>query len=566
VRAYENGASAVASLVDDIGTLVDEKRLTEFRGIGKALADKIAELYLTGRCEYLEQLRAGLPPGVLELSQVPEVGPKKAQQLHEALGISGIPALQAACEAGLVQTVKGFGAKTEQKILDGIRRYESRRERVLLLDALDAAEPLIAHVRACAAVERAELAGSLRRWRETVADLDVVAASRDVAATMDCFAAYPLVARVESRGDTKCTARLVSGLQVDLRVVPPEAFHTALHHFTGSKAHHVELRGLARERGLTISEWGLERIAPPARDGGGRPKLGDKLRVDSEAELYAHLGLPYIPPELREGAGEIDEAQAGGRFDDLVDVADIKGFVHCHTVYSDGKATVEQMARAADELGMQYLTITDHSPSAAYAGGVVLDDLKRQWDEIARVQEQVRVRLLRGTESDILETGALDYPDAILEQMEVVIASIHSRMKMDADQMTRRLVAAMRHPVFKIWGHALGRLIQRREPFACHVEQVLDAVAESRAAIEVNGDPHRLDLEARWIREARARGIRFVVSTDAHSVRQLGYLKFGVAMARRGGLRRHEVLNTLDAPGFAAAVRPGGGVPTGIAA
>ncbi len=549
VRAYDNGAAALEALNADLDKMIAEKRLTEVKGIGKALADKIGELYNTGRSAMLEELRGQMPPGLLELSQVPDVGPKKAQALYDALKIDSVAALKAACLAGQVRGVKGFGEKSEQKFLAGIERYQTREHRILLGDVIEDAEKLLEHVRRSPAVSQAELGGSMRRWRETVADVDIVAATRDPAAAMDHFVAWPQVAKVEARGDTKCTVRFGNGLQVDLRAVPPEDFATALHHFTGSKEHHVKLRGLARDQGYTLSEWGLERIAKGA-------KTGDKVAIASEAELYRKLGLPLIPPELREDAGEFEAAAAGDKFDDLITLADVQGMVHCHTVYSDGRNTVEEMAREAESLGMKYLTITDHSPTASYAGGVTVDRLKKQWDEIAKVQETVKVKLLRGTESDILEDGGLDYPDNVLEQFDVVIASIHSRMKMDEDQMTRRLVAAMRHPVRKIWGHALGRLVQKRDPIACRVEEVLDAIAESRAYVEVNGDPHRLDMEPRWLRLARKRGIKFVISTDAHSIGELHNLRFGIGIARRGGLRRGEVLNALPLADFKTAVKP----------
>jgi DNA polymerase (family X) len=282
------------------------------------------------------------------------------------------------------------------------------------------------------------------------------------------------------------------------------------------------------------------------------------LPAETEADVYRHLGLPYIPPELREGQGEIEAARAGTLPDDLLAAEDVRGFVHCHTVYSDGRHTIEEMARAADGLGMEYLTITDHSPTASYAGGLTVDRLRTQWDEIARVQESVSVRLLRGTESDILASGALDYPDAVLEQLDIVIASVHARYRMDADRMTERLRRAMSLPCFKVWGHALGRLLLSRPPIECRVEEVLDTVQSARAAVEINGDPRRLDLAPRWIPAARARGIPFVVSTDAHSVGELANLRYGVAMARRGGVRRGEVLNTLGATAFARAVAPAG--------
>jgi len=545
VRAYETGARALEESPEDLGRLVAEKRLREIRGIGEALAGKIADLHLTGKTALLDRLHSELPPGILELSRIPDLGPKKIAALNASLGVGSVADLKAACIAGRVRELKGFGERTEQKILEGIRRLESREKRALLSDALEAGEAFLRHVRASPAAARADLAGSLRRWKETVGDIDLVAASDRPEELSAHVRAYPLVEEVLARGDTKTTVRLAGGLQADFRVVPPGDYATLLHHLSGSKAHHVRLRGLARDRGLTLSEWGLARIDDAS-----------KLPVAEEADIYRALSMQYVPPELREDQGEVEAALAGTLPGDLVRMEDVRGMVHCHTKHSDGHATVEEMALAAEAMGMEYLTITDHSPSAAYAGGVTLDRLKAQWEEIDRVQEKVKVKLLRGTESDILEDGALDYPDAILEQMDVVIASIHSRMKMDEDSMTRRIARAMRLPVYKIWGHASGRLLQERDAYACRVEEVLDAIAASRAAIEVNGDPHRLDMEPRWIRLARERGIPFVVSTDAHSTAGLQYLRFAVATARRGWLRRSEVLNTLPFDAFRKAVRP----------
>jgi DNA polymerase (family 10) len=433
--------------------------------------------------------------------------------------------------------VKGFGEKTEQKILDALLHHEAQGERTLLLEALAVAERLVPHLEKAPGVARVELVGSARRRQETVGDLDMVIVADSVEAARAALAGAPGVIGVEAGDDGRITARYVSGLPMEARVVDEAGLAPALLLGTGSKAHQAHrarLEALARERGVRLDDGA------------------------SEEAIYARLGLPFVPPELREDAGEIEAAQAGARFEDLVELSDVRGMVHCHTVFSDGVNTVEEMARAADALGMEYLTITDHSPAARYANGVTLDALARQWDEIARVQELVKVRLLKGTESDILEDGGLDYPDRILEQMDVVIASVHSRFAMDEDRMTKRLVRAMRQPVFKIWGHALGRLVLRRAPYAARVEEILDAVAESRAAIEVNGDPHRLDLAPEWIRAARRRGIPFVISTDAHSVGNLGYLRFGVWTARRGGLTRGEVLNTRPVDEFARAVRPAG--------
>jgi DNA polymerase (family 10) len=545
VRAYENGARAVEGLTEDLAALVAQGRLTDVAGIGEALARKIAELHATGKTGLLDQLRAELPPGVPELLQVPDLGPRKIALLHRALGIGTVADLKAACEAGRVREVKGFGARTEQKILEGIRRLESRAPRVLLADALETAGQLLEHLRRSGLAERVDVAGSARRWKETVGDLDLAAASDRPRELSSHLAAFPLVEQLVAQGETSTTVRLAGGLQADLRVVPPGDYPTLLHHLTGSRAHHVKLRGLARDRGLTLGEWGLARI-----DGGA------KVPVASEDDVYRALGMQPVPPELREDEGEIEAALAGRLPADLVREEDLLGMVHVHTTWSDGRASLEDMARAAEAMGMRYLTVTDHSRSAAYAGGLAVDRLEAQWEDIARVQERVGIRLLRGTEADILEDGSLDYPDRVLERLDVVVASVHSRMKMDADRMTRRLVRAMQLPFFKIWGHATGRLLLERDPYGLHMEEVLDAVAGSRAAVEVNGDPHRLDMEPRFLRMAKERGIRFVVATDAHSVAGLRNLRFGVMTARRGWVTRGEVLNALPAEAFASAVRP----------
>ncbi|HMJ16709.1 MAG TPA: PHP domain-containing protein, partial [Polyangiaceae bacterium] len=407
----------------------------------------------------------------------------------------------------------------------------------LLVDALRVAERLLAFARADEAVLDAQLAGAARRYHETVRELVIAVSSADPAAAVQCIGHFPRMARFDA---ATRSGRLAGGMPLRLDVSLPEHFGATHVRATGSEGHVALLEALAEQRGVTLSP-----------ENTGTPRA----QAASEAELYATLGLAYVPPELREGRGELAAAERGGA-PELVKLEDVRGMVHCHTLYSDGKNSIEEMARAAEALGMTYLTITDHSPSAFYAGGVDLDRLERQWDEIAEVQERVNVRILRGTESDILADGALDYPDSVLERFDVIIASIHSRMKLDRQRMTERLTRCMRLPVFKIWGHALGRLLLRRPPIDCDVEAVLDAAAESRAAIEINSDPYRLDLAPEWLTRARARNLRFVVSTDAHSIRGLNVLHYGVGLARRAGIARHEVLNTLDANAFAAAVKP----------
>jgi len=546
VRAYENGARALEELPGGLDEVIAAGTLTEIPGIGKALAEKITELAHTGRLALLDRVRSELPSGIGDMLRIPDLGPKKVAALLAALSIGSVAELEKACQDGRVREVKGFGEKTEKKILEGIHRMRTASERVRLSDAREVGLRLVRELEATGLAERVELAGSARRWKETVGDLDVVAASTLPGPLSDAFAALPGVESVVAKGETKTTVRLVGGLSVDLRVVPPAQFASLLHHMTGSKEHNVRLRGLARDLGFTLSEWGLERL----EGGAAVPVLG-------EEDVYRALGLAPVPPELRQDTGEIEAAGEGRLPDDLVTLGDVKGMVHVHTTWSDGRASLEEMARAAEAMGMTYLTVTDHSRSAAYAGGLDVDRLKAQWEEIARVQEKVKIRLLRGSEADILETGSLDWPDSVLEELDVVVASVHSRMKMDAEEMTRRIVRMLELPVFKIWGHPTGRLLLEREPYGLDMEKVLDVAAASRVAIEVNGDPHRLDFEPRHLRMAKERGIPIVLSTDAHSVAGLENLPYAVMTARRGWVTRGEVLNTLPAAEFAARVRPG---------
>jgi DNA polymerase (family X) len=543
IRAYERAARALENAVGDFDARVKGERLTEIDGIGKALAAVVEEIYHTGESALLQQLSAQLPTGAVDLNQVPGLTLKKIVALHESLGIKSVDDLKTACEKGLVRAVKGFGQKAEANILAGIEKLQHRKDRTLISHALADAEPLLQYLRASSEVAHCEIAGALRRCRETVRRICIVAASADLQITIERFLRYPLFAQSDETGGGCCVGRLPRGLEVELHIVAPAQYAVALHYWTGSKDHYAALLDRARSQGIMMSAEVL------------RGPKGKALKVETEGDIYRRLALEYIVPELRENQGEI-EAAASGSLPNAVIAEDIQGMVHCHTTYSDGQNTVEEMARAAEALGMRYITFTDHSPTASYAGGVKIDRLRAQWEEIDRVQERVRIKLLKGTESDILEDGLLDYPDYILEKFDIIIASIHARHKMNADQMTARLLRALKLPLFKIWGHPLGRLIESRPPFECHMDEVLDAVAASRAAIEVNGDPRRLDLEPRWILAARQRGIRFVVSTDAHSLKNLENLPYGVAMARRGWLAREDILNTLAVDEFMDAVRP----------
>jgi DNA polymerase (family 10) len=545
VRAYERGAAAVESLAEDVGELVRAGRLRRVPGIGPTLARTIGELTETGESALLHRLREGAPPGAAELAAV--LTRRQMIALHEALGVASLADLKAAGEAGRIRAVPRFGARSERRILMAIAALQAPDPRVGLAEAARQGERLIDQLRRAGIAGPVALAGDFRRRTELIGELDVVVASADhsepPAAVLERAIRIPLARHATLPIPSEARLRLVTGLDARVWAVPPDAYATALVRATGSAAHLDKLARLGAARGIRWEADGLYRGA-------------ERLTVGTEGDLYRQLGLPEIPPELREDAGEIEAALAGSLPADLVRVEDVRGFVHCHTRYSDGRHTVEEMARAADARGLAYLTITDHSPTASYARGLEVERLRRQWDEIASVQERVRVRLLRGTECDILRDGALDYPDDVLGQLDIVIASVHQRHRMNPAEMTRRLVRAMRHPLFKVWGHPLGRYVASRPPIECDMGAVLDAIADARAAIEINGDPQRLDLPPRWIREARARGLRFVISTDAHSTGALEHLRWGVDMARRGWVRRDEVLNTRDVDAFRQAVRP----------
>jgi DNA polymerase (family 10) len=531
-KAYNAGARAIQG-VANLDQLVKEDRLTTLPRIGDALASQIKQLYLTGESSVLNGLRKEFPKGVIELSSVPGLSVEKIKQLDEA-GISSIAQLKTAAETGRLQSLKGFGPKTAERLLAHIATpVKKPKRRLHLHHAWNTADQCVDYLKAIDDVVEVAVAGSLRRWEETVGVIDIVASAKDPAAVVEKFQQFPLVLSSQADGPNECVAQFADGAQVWLTVVPPHEFGITLFVKTGSQAHIEKIKDIAERKKVSFARL---------------PR--------TEAQIYSRLGMAYIPPELREDAGEIEAALAKKLVEDLVTEEDIKGVVHCHTTYSDGIHTLEAMARGAEEMGMKYITITDHSPTAIYANGLKIDRLKRQWDEIEEVQEKVSIKILRGTESDIIASGKLDYPDAVLEKFDVIVASIHARYKMDSAKMTERITTAMREPVFKIWGHGLGRLLQRRPPFDCDVERILDVIAESRAAIEINGDPYRLDLEPRWVREARKRKIKFVVSTDAHSVKAMNNVKYGVAMARRGWVTRKEVLNTLNTAAFAKAVKP----------
>jgi len=529
-KAFERGARSLERFGGDFFALVEEGRLQELPSIGPVLERTVVEILKTGGCKMLDDLERRLPKGAAELSRILSLPRMRA--LSAALGIQSLADLEEACESGRVREVAGFGAKSEKKILEDVRALEQRGRALLLPEADATMQHALEFARAQPEVQAAFGAGTHRRRHETSDRLAIVLAARAPEAALDAFAAFPPALSELRREPGRLTLLLAQGCPLDVRAVEPAALGAALVFETGAPEHVALLERRAEERGLR----------PP-------------LRFQTEEEFYERLGLRWIPPELREGQDEI-EAAARGALPALLSRDELQGAVHCHTTYSDGAAGIEEMARGAEALGLRYITITDHSPAAYYANGLDAARLRQQWAEMARVQEKVGVKLLRGVECDILKDGRLDCAPELIQELDVVIASIHQRFKLDREGMTRRLVTAMRQPWFKIWGHGLGRYVLSRPPIDCGVLEVLDVIAESRAAIELNGDPYRLDLEPRWVREARKRGIAFVVSSDAHSVNGLRNSDYGVDLARRAGLEAADVLNALERPRFPSALRP----------
>ena len=533
-RAYEHGADAVQALGDRLPTLIAGGRLTEVPGIGAKLAHVIADLQLSGTTASLERLRQSFPTQLLQLAGRPGFTITRLRTLHEKLGIANEEALKQALAEGRLKALKGFGPKVEERLLASLQISEETQSGLLLSVALLHSDAIAVRLAAIAGVTQAQHSGQVRRCCEVVHEFAFVLAAAQPASVLDQVADVPELGAVVARTADQIQMQHSSGLLATVVVTTPERFGTVWWTNTGSEAHVVAVGNKARAAGLA---W-------------------DQMAFASEAELYRSLQLPFIPPELRDNDGEIEAAAGGDDFEDLVTLSDLLGVVHCHTTHSDGKHTIAQMAEAAQQAGLQYITITDHSTSAPYAGGLTVDRLAAQSQEIAEVRAQKHIELLAGTESDINEDGSLDFPLSTLQNLDVIVASVHNRHRMDAAQSTARLITAMTQPVFKIWGHPLGRLLGERPPLDCDVEAILDAASNSRTAIEINGSPHRLDMEPKWLKRARARGLRFVVSADAHSTREIGYLRFGVMMARRAGIRRQEVLNTLPAADFRSVVKP----------
>lgn len=549
VRAYQAGARAVEAIEEsELGNLISEGKLGTIKGFGDALVQKITELHSTGRLEFFEKLKASIEPGLVEMLQIPGVGPKKIKALHSQLGINSIATLADACRAGKVAELAGFGEKSQQKILEGIANREAYGRRHLWWDAFAVAEPILKGLRALKAVVAAEAAGSLRRGLETVGDLDFIAAATGVPPVVEWFCTQPGVKEVTARGDTKASVRFSSGLQADLRLVPPEQYAFALHHFTGSKDHNVQMRQRALARGMSLSEWGL---VPAEGEGTVKYKVGQggsrfpHAGIASEAELFAALGLRFIPPELREGLGEIEFAESHD-FPRLVEPGDLRGAFHNHTTASDGRNTLSEMVAAAQELKWDYIGIADHSKSSFQAKGLTEARLLQQVAEIRALNasKRFRTQVFAGSEVDILPDGRLDYDDGILGELDYVVASVHNAFSQSEAVMTARIIRAVEHPLTTMLGHVTGRLLLQRDGYQVDVEKVIDAAIANRVIIELNASPWRLDMDWRHWRRAAERGLVCAINPDAHETDTLRHVRAGVLAARKGWLTREQILNT----------------------
>lgn len=546
IRAYQAGARALEAIEEaELARLVDAGELGDIKGFGEALVQKITALHTTGRLEFYEKLQASIEPGLVAMLEIPGLGPKKIRALHDKLGIATVAALVAACTDGRVAALDGFGEKSQEKILAGIAHREAYGKRHLWWEAHEVAKPILTGLRALPVVERAEAAGSLRRGLETIGDLDFLVAAADSAPVVAWFVALPDVQEVTAQGETKASVRFASGLQADLRIVPADQFVFALHHFTGSKDHNVQMRQRALSRGLSLSEWGL---VPAAGEGTAKEKAENKaLRTpaNSEAELFKALGLHFIPPELREGLGEIEAAEAG-ELPRLVEAADLLGAFHNHTTQSDGRNTLAEMTAAAEALGWDYLGIADHSKASFQANGLSEERLRKQITEIQalNVTKRYRTHVFSGVECDILSDGRLDYDDALLGELDYVVASVHNAMTQDEATMTARIIRALEHPAVTMLGHLTGRLLLRREEYRVNVGKVIDAAIANRVIIELNASPWRLDLDWRHWRQAAAKGLCCAINPDAHETAGLAHVAAGINSARKGWLTKARVLNT----------------------
>ncbi len=545
VRAYRQGAEVVESYDGDIVALAVENKLTGIKGLGDALRDKLHELATTGELGFHKNLRAGYPDTFFELFELEGLGPKKIAALHKELGVDSIAALRAACEAGTVAALSGFGAKTQTKILEAVKRSEQAAEAFRLDVATIAAEEILEALREHPDVLLASVAGSMRRSKEVVRDLDFIVATQQPAELTKYFSTLPQAVEIIALGDTKCSIRTAEGLQCDLRAVSNAQYPFALMYFTGSKEHNVAIRSRALKHGWSLNEYGFT--------GENVPK------VQTEADIYKALGLDFVPPPLRENRGEIEAADAG-TLPRLVEWENLRGTFHSHTTESDGKSTLEAMAAAAQELGLQYLGISDHSKSSPQANGLSAERLAAQIETIAmwnRANASEHFRLFAGSEVDILKDGSLDFDDDLLAQLDFAVASVHNATTLTEEEMTKRIIRAMENPYITFMGHLTGRILLRRDPYKLNHEKIIDAAAETRTVIEFNCNPKRFDMDWRWWHRARDKGVLCSLNPDAHSVQQLQFLKLGADVARKGWLRREDVLNTKPLAEMAAWLKLG---------
>jgi DNA polymerase (family 10) len=547
-RAYHNAAQALLNLPSDLGEMIADGTLAEVPGIGETMHTKIVQLATTGRLPAFDKLRKATPPGILALLRISGLGPKKIKALRESLKIESLADLRAAAEAGAIAKLKGFGAKTEANILEGISFLETTGRRILQNEALLLVAPILERVRGHSQVIRAEVCGSLRRRAETIGDLDILFSATDPGPVLKDFVALPQVSRIVALGATKASVLLPAFrsdqfVQCDLRGVDDHQFPFALHYFTGSKAHNIAIRKRALARGLSLNEYALT------------GKQGDVV-CQTEADLFEALGLVEIPPELREDAGEIEAAEKH-KLPRLVTVDDLTGTFHCHTSSSDGGSdgenTLEEMAEAARDLGLTYLGIADHSRSLRMAGGLTVERVHEQWARIDSLNKSLGggFRLFKGTECDILADGTLDYPDEVLRGFDYVVASVHSLFRMSREEMTARIIRAVSNPRVTMLGHPTGRLLLARDSYSVDLDAVIDAAAKVGTMIEINANPHRLDLDAVHCRRARQKGVRIVINPDAHSTQGLHDLSFGISVARRAWMTAEDVFNASPAKAVA---------------
>lgn len=542
-RAYANGARVLEGLNEPLETIVAEGRLGELKGFGEALQQKVAELVTTGRLKYYEELKASIPAGLVAMTGIPGVGPKKVKALHDHLGIDSIEKLEAACQAGQVAELSGFGEKTQAKILEGIAFKRQFASKFHLHDALNAAEPILEALRSHPAVIRCSPGGSLRRSKEIIGDLDFLASSKKPAEVIADFVKLPGVMKVIAQGDTKASVNLENGLQADLRVVSDAEFPYALHYFTGSKEHNIVMRQRAIDRGLRLNEYGLFKSHEETRD----PKL--LVKCATEDEVFRELGLEPIPPELREDRGEFAAAE-NGTLPRLLEWTDLKGSLHNHSNWSDGHQTLREIAEMVVELGLDYWAVTDHSKSSFQANGLAPERLRQQLQEVAAVNRWLAdeghdARLLTGSEVDILTAGKLDFADDLLAELDVVVASVHQGFTQNEAEMTKRIIKAVENPHVHILGHLTGRLLLERESYAVNQHAVIDACAETGTWIELNANPWRFDMDWRLWPYAKSKGVKCVINCDAHRASHAGFLRLGAGIARKGWLEKGDVINTL---------------------